>query len=256
MSVIDTSFEMRKTLTIKYIYLLLLTFVISGINSCECVPDINTPKEIKPDQYSNVMFINSNPDFDLLKFATEAGNFSADVYYLAEDYDYQSIIPGIVNIQILAGKDSLLFNSVMDLKRAFPYTFFAFGTSDRMQGFVLTDTIDNYASNNSYFRCINLANYSPYIMFKIIGTYSIPTIRPYKTASNFFPTYSGVYNVEIRNAMTDSVLLYEKNIEFKPGYAYSLLLRGYYKGMGHQKMNLKVIESDFLLKREQEEKKF
>ncbi len=237
----------------KYLSTFLLLLVMWGFNACECVPDINTPKEIKPDQFSNVMFINSNSDFDLLKFKTEAGDFSANVYYLEENYSYQSIIPGIVNIKIATAKDSLLFNSVMDLKRAFPYTFFAFGTSDRMQGFLLTDTINNYASNNSYFRCINLANFSPYIMFKIIGSYSIPTIRPFKTASNFYPTYSGIYNIEIRNATNDSLMLYEKNIEFKAGRAYSLLLRGYFHGMGHQELNLKVIESDFLFRREQEE---
>lgn len=224
------------------------------MNACECVPDINTPKDIKPDQYANVMFVNSNCDFDLLKFKTEYDVFTINSYYLTDDYYYQSMIPGITNVRILTPDDSILFNSMMDLKKAFPYTFFAFGNIDRMQGLLLTDTINNYLPNNTYFRCVNLANLSPYIMFNVIGSYSIPTIQPFKTSSAFFPTYSGYYNVEIKNATNDSLLLFVEKVQFKPGRAYSLLLRGYYKGIGRRRLDLKIIESDFLYNKEQEEK--
>ena len=237
---------------IKIIYL--AAAVAAGLlflHACECVPDIDTPKEITPDQYANVMFLNSNSDYELLKFKTESDNFVINSYYLTDEFSYQDMIPGIVNVQIFTPGDSMLFNSVMDLKKAYPYMFFAFGNSDRVQGMLLVDTINNFSRNNSYFRCINLANYSPYIMFKIIGSYSIPTIRPFKTASSFFPTYSGTYNSEIRNATNDSLVLFYQNAEFKAGRAYSLLLRGYYGGIGHQKMNFQIIESDFLYKKEE-----
>jgi len=234
----------------KIIYPVIFIAVVLLVNACECVPDINAPKEIKPDQYANVQFVNCNSDFELLRFKTESDIFTINSYYLDKEYKYQSMIPGITNIKITDDSDSLLFNSILDLKKAYPYTFFAFGNINRVQGMLLPDTINNYISTNSYFRCINLANLSPYIMFKIIGTYSIPSIHPFKSYSAYFPTYSGIYNIEIRNATNDSLLLFEENIKFDPGRAYSLVLRGYYEGISRRNLNLKVIESDFLLNKQ------
>ena len=225
------------------------------LHSCECVPDIVTPRKIIPDQYANVMFLNSNSDFDLMKFQTESGNFVVNSFYLTEKFSYQSMIPGIVNVQILTQRDSMLFNSVMDLNKSYPYTFFAFGNADRVQGLLLVDTVFRYSKYNTFFRCINLAMSSPYIKFLIVGSYPIEKIKPYKTSSGFYPISSGLYKIEIRNATNDSLLLTYNNAEFKPGRAYSLLLRGYYSGIGHRKMNLQIVESDFLYKKSQRKKK-
>ena len=219
--------------------------------SCECVPDINTPKVITPDQYANILFSNCNSNFDLLKFKTDGGNVF-NSYYLENKSIYQQVIPGLANVNIFTYGDSVLFNSVMDLQKAKPYTFIAFGSQDRVQGMMLDDTIAAYSNSNAYFRCVNLANESPYIMFKVNGTYSIPIVQPFRSSSKFYPTYSGVYNIEILNATTDSLMMSYRNLTLLPGIAYTFVLRGYFTGFGNEKLNLWIIESDFLMKSKKE----
>jgi len=136
---------------------------------------------------------------------------------------------------------------MMDLAKAKPYTFFAFGNYDRVQGMLLHDSINAYSSNNSFFRCVNLGNETPYIRFLVIGSYTVPVTRPFKTASEFLPTYSGVYKIEIRNATNDSLMIEKQQVEFDPGKAYSIVLRGDYEGTVRKKINIQIVKNSFLL---------
>jgi hypothetical protein len=128
-----------------------------------------------------------------------------------------------------------------------PYTFIAYGSRSRVQGLLLSDSIDNYSPNNAYFRCINVGNETPYITFRITGAYTIQQTKPYRTYSQYSPTYSGNYNIDILDANTDSLMITFRNREFAAGKAYSLVLRGDYDGIGMQKMDLQIVESDFML---------
>jgi hypothetical protein len=206
-----------------------------------------------------VQFSDCNSDYDYLNFITESGTVSINTYYLSDKYNYQPIIPGLATINIKNSNDSVLFNSVMELEKAKPYTFLAYGTQSRVQGMLLHDTIPDYSVNNSYFRFVNLANGTlandsdkTYIMFRIKGTYAISMIQPFKSASKFYPSYSGVYSIDILNAMNDSLLITKRNMSLEPGKSYTFVLRGYYKGFGNQKLNLWIIESDFLLNLKEE----
>lgn len=219
--------------------------------ACECVPDVATPKEITPEQYANVMFINANSYFDYIKFKVEGQSKNINAFYLNNEYIYYDIIPGKINFRILTSTDSMIFNSMMSLKKAVPYTLFTFGSSNRILTLLLEDTISNYTPNNSYFRCINLVPEKIYMMFVLKGSYDIPSIRPYKTHTRFDPTYSGVYDIDIINTDNDSLLLTYRRVTFKPGLAYSLLLRGELDKAGKQKINLEIISHDFWLKKYQ-----
>lgn len=215
--------------------------------SCECVTDIKTDREITPSQYAHVMFVNSNSGFDQLRMNTGAIGFILNSYYSEDMFVYKDLIPGIQNIYITTKEDSLLYNGVTELQRGVPYSFIAYGNKSRVQGIVLNDSIENYSPNNAYFRCINLGNETPYITFRITGSYPIQQIKPFRTFSKYSPTYSGNYNIDILDATKDSLMLSLRNREFAPGKAYSIILRGEFKGIGMQKMDLQIVESEYML---------
>lgn len=238
---------MSQIKVLKYLTVLLSTSLL--LVSCECVPDVATPKEITPEQYANVMFINANPYFDHLKFRVEGNAKNINAFYFNNDFNYYDIIPGKINFRILTSTDSMIFNSMMSLKKAVPYTLFAFGSSNRILTQLLEDTISNYTPNNSYFRCINLVPEKIYMMFLLKGSYEIPNIRPYRTHTRFDPTYSGTYDIQIINTENDSLLITHRRVIFEPGLAYTLLLRGNLNETGKQKINLEIISHDFWLRK-------
>ncbi len=232
--------------SLKYRFILFLAVTIVLV-SCECVTNIETPRLITPSQYAHVMFVNSNSGFDQLKMNTGDEGFVLNAYYSEDMFVYKDLLPGTQNIFITTNHDSLLFNGLTELQKALPYTFIAYGNRSRVQGLVVNDSIENYSSNNAYFRCINVGNETPYITFRLTGAYPIQQTKPFRTFSKYSPTYSGNYNIEILNANTDSLMLTYRNQEFAAGKTYSLILRGDFDGLGMQKMDLQIVESEYML---------
>ena len=230
----------------KKSYLLLLSCIFAVfIVSCECVVNIDTDRIITPSQYAQVLFINANSGFEQLKIFTGSDGFIMNSYFSEDIFNYKDVLPGTQNFYIKTNNDSLLFNGLTEMDRGAPYTFIAYGNKSRVQGILLSDTIENYSPNNAYFRCINLGNETPYVMFRITGSYPIQQIKPYRTFSKYTPTYNGRYNIDILDATTDSLMLSYRNKELTAGKIYSLILRGDFKGTGMQKMDLQLVESDY-----------
>jgi len=227
--------------------LILFLFGAAFIISCECVTNIETPRLETPSQFSHILYVNANSGFDQLKMNTGSEGFILNSYYSEDNFNYKDMLPGTQNFYITTKSDSVLFNGLTDLQKGLPYTFIAYGNHSRVQGIILNDSIENYTPNNCYFRCINLGNETPYIMFRLTSSDPKWQIKPFRTISPFTPTYSGNYNIDILDATTDSLLLSLRNRVFAPGKAYSIILRGDFKGIGMQKMDIQIVESDYML---------
>ena len=243
-------FTIKTICKIKLHRLLTFVFLAFCFYSCECVPGINTPREITPSQYAHVMFINSisGYDWDYVRMNTGYQNHVDDSYYNSSSYTYKEIIPALTNIYIQSpNNDSLIYNGLIDIQMAVPYTYIAYSANDRIQGMMLNDSIDSYSKTNAYFRCVHIGNDVPIVLFKIKDQYSIPITSSFRKSSQFNAVVqSNKYDIGVYD-VNDSLLVGLNNQQFTAGVAYTIILRGYYKGTGKQKLNLFIVESDFWL---------
>jgi hypothetical protein len=212
--------------------------------SCQCVVGIDTPKEVNPTFYSHVLFINAHPEFDEINFLTDNNVLVKSLYYNTNPKSYTNINPGNRNIQITNYLDSVIFNSTIDLSDNQKYTFIAYGSSKRVQTIFFTDTIKDYSVNNMYFRLVNVSPDSPVLISKVEDQYPIFNNLSFRSTTKYFSAPGGSYDIELKDALSDSLVLASKNIPMSTGKVYTILIKGMYLGEGSKKMQLQVIEND------------
>ncbi len=220
---------------------------------CECVTDIETPKNISPSTYAHIMTITVFPEFDELKIFSEFWQKPFYIYYnnSDDDFKYRDITYGLNNIKVLTKKDSVIYNSTLLLEKTKYYTFIIFGSKQRVQAMLLKDSVYNYKKTTAYFRCIHASSDVPQVNFVINSNYPIIHSLPYKSNSSFTPILSGFYSLKINDALTDSTLIHIKNYEFKEGFIYSIILKGYSEGKGSKSLECQIIESNEFIKKYQ-----
>lgn len=231
---------------LKYILSLLLLSALFW--SCQCVIGIETPKEVSPTFFSHILFINAHPEFDELNILTDENVLVKSLYYNVNPKSYTSVSPGSRNIQITNYQDSVLFNSVSDLVDNQKYTFIAYGNSKRVQSIFFNDTISNFQPANMYYRVVDVSPDSPPFIIKLEDQYPIYNNINFRSATKYISAPAGSYNIEVKEAVTDSLVLSLKKYEMSAGKVYTILIKGNYMGEGSKKMQFQIIENDFTAK--------
>ncbi len=229
----------------KYI-ILSYCLALIGLVGCECVTAIDTPKEVNPTFFAHVLFINGHPDMDEINIKSDNTVLVKSLYYNTNPKNYADLSPGSRNILITSPEDSILFNSSLDLTDKQNYTFIAYGTENRLQTLFFNDTISDYSVNNTYFRFVDIAPESPPFIIRISNQYPIVNLLHYRSFTKYVPTTEGKYELEMRQAMNDSLVLSMKDINMKAGKIYTILIKGYNEGIGSKKLQFQIIENTFI----------
>ncbi|MBI5325664.1 MAG: DUF4397 domain-containing protein, partial [Ignavibacteriae bacterium] len=209
-------------MNIKIYFLFILASFL--IISCECVPDINTPKVITPTDFGNVMFINAISDLDSIDICSTDKLISRNLLYDSANVIYKSIASGISSIRVQSNKDSTIyFNTMVELVKDEFYTFFAYGTSSRTYGLLIKDSIKNTVPTNAYVRFIHLSPDAPEIDFAF-DSYQINQPVKYKSYTKFIPIPTGSFTLIITDSQNSNEITRVDNYNFKPGKFYNLLL--------------------------------
>ncbi|OGU10472.1 MAG: hypothetical protein A2X61_08755 [Ignavibacteria bacterium GWB2_35_12] len=221
--------------------LLLLIFTILFV-SCECVPDIVTPKVVEPTDFAKVMFINAIPDIDSVDICSVDKIISRNLLYDSTFVEYKKIASGLTSIRIQNFKDSAIhFNSMFELIKDAHYTFFAYGTKSRVNGLLINDSIENPVPTNAYVRFVHLSQDAPEVVFAF-DSYQINQLVKYKSYTKFMPIPTGIFTLVINDYSNGSEITKVENYNFKPGKYYNLLLKGYYIQPNPRQLKCDIIE--------------
>lgn len=239
---------MKTQISKKYKLFSLILLVFSLFLGCQCIPSLDTEKEITPSQYSKVMCVNCAPSFDKVKIIV--GDYilhNSLNYDMEEGFKYFNILPGVTNFVVIYKSDSILYNGFANLSKGVPYTFLIIQMQKRIKGLLLYDTISNFSPTNTYFRFVNVAINSPTsLVFKIEQQYPIYFPLGYRSFTKFYTTYPDKYRITIHDADKDSVLFDLKNFQLLAGRGYSIILRGdYQSNQPRYGLNLLIIQHDF-----------
>lgn len=218
----------------KLRYITTVLLIVGGVISCQCVPGLDTEKEITPSDYAKVLCINGIPKLD--KVSIDAGNYKLHTalnYDLEEGYKYFNVPPGVINFYVSIRNDSVLFNGLANLSRGKAYTFLLYPLKtknlERVQAILLYDTIGDFSKTNSYFRFVNISPESPTtLLFELKGDYPIPLGLGFRAFSKFLTVYPGSYTISVKNPENDSTIKILRNFPFAPGKGYTIIFRGYY----------------------------
>jgi len=231
--------------TLKFIFLFCFALAFVG---CQCIPSLDTEKEITPSQYSRVLCVNCAPSFPKVKVVVGDITLHNSLSYdMEEGYKYFNVPPGVSNFVIMYKTDSVLYNGFASLSKGMAYTFLIMQLQRRIKGLLLYDTLGSFSMTNSYFRFINLALNSPSsLLFQIEQQYPIYFPLGFKSFTKFYTTYPEKYRISVKDAEKDSTLFDIKGYQLQAGKGYSIILRGDFQSNDQRYgPNLIIIQHDF-----------
>jgi hypothetical protein len=213
------------------------------LGSCQCPTDIETPKETEPEYSARVLFINAlEYNSDIALFNNRRTIFNK-FDYLASSYSYQKISAGNSIIQLHGRSDSLLLNAPCSLDTNSDYTMVCIDNSNRAEAMLLSDSITNFISTNSYFRFIHCVQFYKDVSFKITDfkTVTESIMKPFDLSS-LTPSYTGKFTISAYDNTDSKLIAQIQNYELKPGKLYNIILRGNPSTTSSKIVELKVIE--------------
>ncbi len=223
--------------------------VLLAMSACTCVTDINTPRDVVPTEFANILFINSHPDMENMRIKLNGKVFIDQLNYKVQDTNYRKSDIGNIDLEIFDLKDtSLVYRSYVNLKKEQSYTIVFYGSNKRVEEIYLEDTLSSLIHSNSYFRTFHLSPDAPNVIVELKDAFgnSINQALSYHEKSNIAAFPTGPLEINIYDSTKTELYMKLPAIEFKPGTFYKILLRGYF-GIGHQnRLNCTVIGNEFV----------
>lgn len=129
----------------KLAYIFLITLLV---NACECVPDINTPKEVDPAQSANVAFINADNNHMQMQIISNDIELPEKIDFKSETSTYQKVASGATYIRVNnAVTGSALLNFSVDLEIGEYYSILIYGKGKRVIPILMKDEINQQAGS-------------------------------------------------------------------------------------------------------------
>ena len=196
-----------------------------------------------PDQPGNsyVKVVHASPDapgVDLLVDDTTVGEglaFPNNTGYLTVEVGTRNIKVNVANTQTTVIEADLTFEEEEY------YSIYAVNTVDNIEPIVINDDLTEPASGKAHVRFLHLSPDAPAVDITLTnGTVVFPN-TVFKQYSNFIPLDAGTYNLQVRLAGTETVVLDLPEITLQEGTIYSVFARGLVSGTGDQALDAEII---------------
>jgi len=220
----------KKLLTV----FLAVVFLIFG-----CSDDENpiTPESEK----ANIMAIHASPDapgVDLLVDNSIAGNGLT----FPNNTPYLSVEKGTRNIKVnVAGTSTTVIDKNLNLEANKNYSVFAVDAVSNLSPLVLEDDLSTPANGKSHVRFIHLSPDAPSVDITTQEGIVVFGGISFKDFTPFTPINSGTYNLQVRLAGTETVVLELNNIVAESGKIYTVFAKGFVDGTGNQSLGAQII---------------
>lgn len=224
----------------KYINKKLLLVILAFVFFTFGCSDDENPTTPEPEK-ANVMVIHASPDapgVDLLVDNSIAGNGLT----FPNNTPYLSVEKGNRNIKVnVAGTSTTVIEESLNLDANKNYSIFAVGAVANLTPLVLEDDLTTPANGKSHVRFLHLSPDAPSVDITtqegivIFGNISFKEFTP------FTPINSGTYNLQVRLAGTETVVLDLNNIQAESGKIYTVFAKGFVVGSGDQSIGAQII---------------
>lgn len=219
---------------------ILLAFV-SAVSLSACSDDENTTAPT-PTAKANVKVVHASPDapgVDLLVDNTVAGTnltFPNNIGYL-------QVNAGTRNVKVnVTGTSTTVIQANLNLMENKFYSVFAVNQVSAIEALVLEDNLTNPASGKAHVRFIHLSPNAPAVNITLTdGTIVFGNVA-FKGSVDFTPLDAGTYNLQVRDAATNSTVVLElPNVTLQAGKIYTVFAKGLLGGSGAQALGAQII---------------
>lgn len=177
---------------------------------------------------SNVMVVHASPDAPGVDLLVDDAKVNSAALTFPNNTGYLEVPSGRRNIKVnAAGTSTTVINANLDLDRNDSYTVFAINTLSAIEPLVLEDDLDAPASGKAHVRFVHLSPDAPAVDVAVTGGPVLFGNRAFKSATEFTPVDAASYNLEVRLAGTQTVVLTVPNVQLANGRIYTIFARGF-----------------------------
>ncbi len=190
---------------------------------------------------STVMVIHASPDAPGVDVVID-NNTAVTGLGFPQNTGYVDLTAGTRNVQVRAsGTTITVINENLSLAENATYSVFAVDYLDEISVLVLEDNLAAPAAGKAHVRFVHLSPNAPAVD---IGVKNGPVVFPdveFKEFVGFTPLDAGTYDLEVRLAGTDTVVLPLDGITLQAGTIYTVFAKGLVGGSGSQALGAEII---------------
>jgi hypothetical protein len=227
----------------KYIVPLLFLAV-----ACTCPENLDENVDTQGDE-AFVMFINAISEESNYEISADNDVIVSSFLYNENFPDYKEITYGWKSI-VLKNSGSVVYKGLTSLEQGSYYTMIMYKNGSKISPLLYKDSdINSFLPDSSYMRAVHLSPEAPDMNVIISGV----TERLLKAPNNggnyfdipLFPFRPGRFNVYIMNNQNSTIIKTINDFEFKPGWIYTLIVKGDYKEGESSSLNVQLIGKEY-----------
>ena len=161
---------------------------------------------------------------------------------------YTAVNAGTTNIKVSpAGTTTYVIDANVNLAANTNYSVFAVDSVNKIKAAVVTDNLATPASGKAHVRFFHFSPNAPAVDIAVTGGPVLFANRTFNdqaantALANFTPVDATTYNLEVRLAGTNTVVLSIPNVALATGKIYTVFAKGFVTGTAAQALGAQVI---------------
>lgn len=198
-------------------------------------------------QQAQVMVVHASPNAPNVDVRINNAVALSNVAYPTNS-PYTAVNAGNTNFKISpTGTTTYVIDANVPLEANMNYSVFAIDSVSKIKAAVVMDNLTAPASGKSHVRFFHLSPNAPAVDIAVTDgpvVFSNRTFNDQATntaLANFTPLDAGTYNLEVRLAGTNTVVLPLPNVTVAAGKIYTVFAKGFVGGTGTQALGAQVI---------------
>ena len=233
----DKKNNMKKT-SVKFLSLLAMAVVFVA---CDKDDDNTTTSK------SKVMVVHASPNAPNVDVRINNNIALTNVAY-PNNSNYAELNSGSTNIKVSpTGTTTYVIDATADLEANKNYSVFAIDSVNKIKPGVVMDDLSTPAAGKAHIRFFHFSPNAPAVDIAVSGGPVLFSNRRFNdqaanaSLANFTAVNAASYNLEVRAAGTNTVVLSLPNIPLTAGKIYTVFAKGFLGGTGTQALGAQII---------------
>jgi hypothetical protein len=225
----------------KYIKNLIALTAITSLLIVGCSDDDENNPATPALEKANVKVVHASPDAPGVDLLVDNNIAGANLTF-PNNTGYLQVDEGSRNIKVnVSGTSTTVIEADLNLDANTNYSVFAVDAVANLAPLVIVDDLTSPASGFSHTRFIHLSPDAPAVDITLADGTVIFERYSFKDYSDFTPVPSGSYDLQVRLAGTETVVMNLSGVSVMDGNIYTVFAKGFVSGTDDQALGAEII---------------
>jgi hypothetical protein len=214
--------------------------LLAALALTSCSKD-NKSNPVAPTPQAQVMVVHASPNAPGVDLLVDGSVANTNLMFPAST-SYLGVAAGTRNVKVnVTGTSTTVINANLSLTAGTNYSVFAVDSVSKIGAIVLTDDLTAPATGKAHVRFVHLSPNAPAVDVAVTSGPVLFANESFKGYSPFTPVTAGTYNLEVRLAGTNTVVLPLPGITLTAGKIYTVFAKGFVGGTAAQALGAQII---------------